>query len=779
MSVAAAKKAARRQRQGLAFLMKEELSKEVDQFWNALGERVDFAEGDEEAQRSIVSSLCALLAAPRALTPLSPASRSTLSLEAFAASKIPPPSSAPPPKECDMLTKISAPTKLPPVLVPMDDKSLKTRTVARKNKVMPAELENVEVKKELHATVAIPEESAVTIPAQRSEALRQSIKRIKEAKEAKEANKKDEELSPLMKAYSRFCPLPVIRPDSPQRLGWDLYMMVLILYYAVAVPVRVGFDIDPPYEMLENIFSLCFGFDMVLNFNTALVEKGEVFTSRWIIAKDYFRCWFWIDLVASFPFEMAMPKGEPAQSKIVSEVSRFLSDASGDDGGGGTAGVNKLGRLGKIFRLLRIMKLLRLLKLGRIMKRAKSLTEGNPNAVTLVKTLAYMAAILHWTACGYWFVVMSEGDAVRQEHPEANWWHPPQYIVDPDDGEPDFNLQYAYAFFWGVSVTMGCGWDIIPGTKIEVAFSSLMIMVGAMLYITLLGTVTTIVSNLNAEQSKRIGQLESVMSFLKKRMVPKVAFKRVREYYEFMWEGTSAGSEPQRQLDLLPSSLQIQLASEMHKNLLSQIPVFKSLGPEAAFYLVKCWERVIYVPNDVIVRKIGADRRLYILIRGKVRIFLCERARRGSDPSEGEEKKNPLFFLTDLVCGNFFGERAMLDGVSSDQEKNQTAIAVTYSELLYISKESFTQLVEQFHLEDTVKEIKKTYQARRAKMRWRVAIAIVRVVVTLMLSRGKKKEPIESPMIGWRSMTKKRSSQTLGFTPKAPQYRGKAPSFSE
>jgi hypothetical protein len=125
-----------------------------------------------------------------------------------------------------------------------------------------------------------------------------------------------------------------------------------------------------------------------------------------------------------------------------------------------------------------------------------------------------------------------------------------------------------------------------------------MIMVGAMLYITLLGTVTTIVSNLNAEHTKRIAQLDSILSFLKKRMVPKIAFKRVREYYEFMWEGTSAGSEPQRQLDLLPSSLQIQLASEMHKNLLSQIPVFKNLGPEAAFYLVKCWERVIYVPGD-------------------------------------------------------------------------------------------------------------------------------------------------------------------------------------
>ena len=63
------------------------------------------------------------------------------------------------------------------------------------------------------------------------------------------------------------------------------------------------------------------------------------------IAKDYLRAWFWIDFIATIPFE---------------EVT------------GATAGsdsVNKLGRLGKIFRLLRIFKLLRILKLGRILRR--------------------------------------------------------------------------------------------------------------------------------------------------------------------------------------------------------------------------------------------------------------------------------------------------------------------------------------------------------------------------------------------------------------------------
>jgi len=278
-----------------------------------------------------------------------------------------------------------------------------------------------------------------------------------------------------------------------------------------------------------------------------------------------------------------------------------------------------------------------------------------------------------------------------------------------------------------------------------------MIMIGAMLYITLLGSVTTIVSNLSAEKTKKVRRLEGVLSYLKRRMVSKSAFKKVKEYYEFMWDEAGADSnEPQQQVDQLPTSLRIQLACEMHKNLLAQIPVFSDLRPEAAYFLVKCWQKIVYVPNDVIVKNIGDDARLYVLIRGKVRLFVNTRHRRPKTRKrkhslfnftvEGiteEQKTAHVLFYTDLQCGNFFGERAMLGPEvqasleNSRYEKKQRAVAVTYSELLFISKDSFSQLVETYHLQSTVENIKATYVSRRAKMRWRHAIVLIRVVLRL------------------------------------------------
>ena len=57
----------------------------------------------------------------------------------------------------------------------------------------------------------------------------------------------------------------------------------------------------------------------------------------------------------------------------------------------------------------------------------------------------------------------------------------------------------------------------------------------------------------------------------------------MQAYYEFVWEDPGAVSaQPQKQLNTLPDSLQIELAREMHKNLLAKIPVFRLSGGKAA-----------------------------------------------------------------------------------------------------------------------------------------------------------------------------------------------------
>jgi hyperpolarization activated cyclic nucleotide-gated potassium channel 2 len=86
----------------------------------------------------------------------------------------------------------------------------------------------------------------------------------------------------------------------------------------------------------------------VLNFNTGIFKKGSLVTNRRAIAKNYLKFWFWLDLVASVPYE------------LIFALSFGVNDDGTDDS---LYNAPKLLRLMRIFRFLRIVKLIRLAKL--------------------------------------------------------------------------------------------------------------------------------------------------------------------------------------------------------------------------------------------------------------------------------------------------------------------------------------------------------------------------------------------------------------------------------
>jgi hypothetical protein len=65
----------------------------------------------------------------------------------------------------------------------------------------------------------------------------------------------------------------VFKPENNYRIFWDIYMMLLILYYAFAVPIRLAFSQDAAHPELEHIFTACFCLDILINFNTALIGQ--------------------------------------------------------------------------------------------------------------------------------------------------------------------------------------------------------------------------------------------------------------------------------------------------------------------------------------------------------------------------------------------------------------------------------------------------------------------------------------------------------------------------
>jgi CRP-like cAMP-binding protein len=446
-----------------------------------------------------------------------------------------------------------------------------------------------------------------------------------------------------------------IPPDSAHRIVWDMCMMGLIMYYAIATPVRIGFDIEPS-EVTENILTVLFFFDIVLNFFTGVYDKGVEVKNKTLIAKDYVKFWFWVDLVASFPFDVI---------------------TSGTKGAGGAVKVTKL------FKIMRILKLLRLLKLGPILKRVKETLFGSsPNVLMVIKTISGLFFTWHWCACCYWFIVDYEWETEFKNRaagaPGFNLWLPEAWLVDRELGQATIEDKYMHAFFWGVCVTTGIGWDVEPFTSLEVVFTTLMIIWGMLMYVTIIGFVTSIVSNMNSRHQERDKELSKFETYFRARLVPRHIQKKIKSYLDFIWSGDVTDQEDRRIMSTLPKELQMEVMLEVNRALVEQVPIFKDMPQEATFEVLSALKRMVFIPDETIITE-GTSARteegsdLFLLSQGHARVTY-----------EGKE-------VALLEKGSIFGEICF---VGKANKRTATVVALTYCDTLKLARKDYEKILE-------------------------------------------------------------------------------------
>jgi hypothetical protein len=133
----------------------------------------------------------------------------------------------------------------------------------------------------------------------------------------------------------------IMKPTGSRKKTWDLFVMALILYSALAVPVRVCFHAhaEGVVWVFEAIMSLVFVVDVFLAFNTAYSTEGGWETRHKHIASRYLLSWFWVDVPSAIPIELIEVVLHPSrQTDEMLSTLRFL-------------------RMFRLFRLLRLLKL--------------------------------------------------------------------------------------------------------------------------------------------------------------------------------------------------------------------------------------------------------------------------------------------------------------------------------------------------------------------------------------------------------------------------------------
>ena len=138
----------------------------------------------------------------------------------------------------------------------------------------------------------------------------------------------------------------IIRYNGRFRLRWDLFIIILVIYNCISIPLEIAFPVtgeDSSIVILGYLIDIAFASDIVFNFLTTFTNKktGKEEDKLKVIARNYVFHWrFWVDLFSTIPFELM--------------YNLFFES-----------------QLNFNFGLFNLLKLIRLLRLGRIISYLK------------------------------------------------------------------------------------------------------------------------------------------------------------------------------------------------------------------------------------------------------------------------------------------------------------------------------------------------------------------------------------------------------------------------
>ncbi|MES1909051.1 MAG: hypothetical protein MHM6MM_001862 [Cercozoa sp. M6MM] len=431
----------------------------------------------------------------------------------------------------------------------------------------------------------------------------------------------------------------IIWPDNKWRIRWDLFVALLVAYFAVITPVNMGFpdwEIEALWlDMLLNAFFIC---DLVLQFFTAFrhtkgPNEGKLETSHLVIAKTYLKKWFWIDLVASVPIDLLF--------------SAYLGESS------------SAANLNRLVRLLRGFKLIRVLRISRIFKRLMMGTRINPSVIRLFKLLFGLIVMWHWMACFYWMIAGNRAG-------ESAW--------TPTTKANTFGEAYAMAYFWAVMVTTGVGRDVDPHEYYEYWFSTVAITLGVFMYAFIVGSASSALSSLDGPEGEKRRKMEQLTQFMKQRHVNPHLQQQILEYYEYRWSRSLDDSNNEMLKDLhygLWEDLQI----DVNQKLIRKVPMFRETNQLTVLALINKLQSRIFLPGEVIYIYGERANEMFFVARGQFEVL--------------NEYGERLRILGD---GDFFGER----GIMSASRREQTVRALVHSELLILKKTDFKNILRRF-----------------------------------------------------------------------------------
>jgi len=444
--------------------------------------------------------------------------------------------------------------------------------------------------------------------------------------------------------------LRVIPPNSAPRIKWELFLGVLILYSAITVPVRVGFDIELVdlynwARIFDLTVDLLFCLDMIFNFRVAYYDDYDclVFEPKQI-ARRYLQTWFLVDFPTSVPFDHIFALFFSSED----DSARFAS-----------------------FKLIRLVKSFKLLKLARVLKLGKSLevfedkVTVNPAVVRMVKLFLKILYLAHILSC-FWVMVTNYNE-------EDNDW-----IQQQSGG--DRTTTYIIAMYWTHSTltTVGYG-DVYPVSRAEKAYTVLAMIIGAIVFGYIIGSMAALVHKIDKSSIFR-EKLDIVKEYMRERKLSFALRTKVKQYFEHLFTIHTNFDENEILTDL-PDCIRDEVVLFLNRDIVSKIPFFDSSDDSFIAFVVSLMRPQFCIPEDFIFMEGDLGTEMYFLVKGCVDIV-------GSAGTPDETVYQTLYE------GTYFGELAVLFHC----RRTASVRACTYCSIFSLSRKDLDSVMDSYPL---------------------------------------------------------------------------------
>mmetsp|Transcript_35283 Transcript_35283/g.110255 ORF Transcript_35283/g.110255 Transcript_35283/m.110255 type:complete len:762 (-) Transcript_35283:1164-3449(-) len=410
-------------------------------------------------------------------------------------------------------------------------------------------------------------------------------------------------------------PLLLLNPFSVGHVLWDTWMVVITIYYIIIIPFKITFVDSQSYRCDAQDVSKCPGFwwqsffsdsswlyvdfvmdfmfmtDILVNFLTSyhlFDAKGTKYlvTDRRQIALKYLRTWFFIDLIASFPFDF-----------IFYLLNLYTN-----------------GSIIKLLKSLRFLKLIRLWRVGRMMHVFQEVFDMNYGLILLMQILLIFSLLAHYLSCYFFsmgallqtFRVCSSPageESICRCYESANEANcvPTTWITEKSfmlpSGEMyvvdmDVNWQYLCSIYWVVTTmsTVGFG-DIVPVTDWEVLMCIVAQVLGATTFGFIVGNMSTLTESFDTRKEEMKNQIEDLQAYLYACGVPFELVTRLIQdiRYNYLHPISEAKKEI---IDVLPRNIALQIAKHVFKFAIDDSSIFMELSQrslEELYFELQCF----------------------------------------------------------------------------------------------------------------------------------------------------------------------------------------------